>query len=199
MPAWSNRQLIAIESARLREQFLRDLPFRLANECCYCRQLTAIDEGNLCEAGNFYCEHCWDWWEYHMWEQHITANERLQFFGTTIAYNELKFQNAWNAVRLMIEPMYKKIKESRWLLWVLFCIMAATANRKEPMKPQEPLGFDLHIEPIPGSVCIYIYTYIYRERERESHMIYSFNPPKNYIVIWPQPRSILQNISVPIF
>ena len=101
-----------------------------------------------------------------MWEQHITANERLQFFGTTIACNELKFQNAWNAVRLMIEPMYKKIKESRWLLWVLFCIMAATANRKEPMKPQEPLGFDLHIEPIPGSVCIYIYIYIEREKEK---------------------------------
>ena len=66
-----------------------------------------------------------------------------------------------------LEPMYKKIKESRWLLWVLFCFMAATANRKEPMKHQEPLGFDLHIQPIPGAVCIYIYIYIYIERERK--------------------------------
>jgi hypothetical protein len=104
-----------------------------------------------------------------MWEQHITANERLQFFGTTIAYNEFASQNAWNAVRLIIEPMYKKIKESRWLLWVLFCIMAAAANRQEPMKHQEPLGFDLHFEPIPGYICIYIYIYIhiYIEREKE--------------------------------
>ena len=104
-----------------------------------------------------------------MWEEHITANERWQFFGTTLAYNEFASQNAWDAVRLIIGPMYKKIKESRWLLCVLFCIMAATANRQEPMKPQEPLGFDLHIEPIPGSVCIYIYIYIERERKRKSY------------------------------
>jgi hypothetical protein len=107
-----------------------------------------------------------------VWEQHITANERSQFFGTTIAYNEFASQNAWDAVRWIIEPISKKIKESRWLLWVLFCIMAATANRLEPMKPQEPLGFDLHFEPIPGYICIYIYIYIDRERKRKSYDLF---------------------------
>jgi hypothetical protein len=92
-----------------------------------------------------------------------------QMRARRIAYNELASQNAWDAVRCIIEHMYKKIKESRWLLWVLFCIMAAAANRQEPMKHQEPLGFDLHFEPIPGYICIYIYIYIhiYIEREKE--------------------------------
>ena len=145
MPTWSRQRT---------EQFLRDIPLRLDNEqeCCYCQQLTAIDEGELCEAGNFYCENCWGWWDIHMFNQ---------MRARRIAYNELASQNAWDAVRCIIEHMYKKIKESRWLLWVLFCIMAATANRQEPMKPQEPLGFDLHFEPIPGYICIYIYIYTY--------------------------------------
>ena len=59
---------------------------------------------------------------------------------------------------------WKDEYNQHWQKWKHLCISFA---QQQPT--QEPLGFDLHIEPIPGSVSIYIYIYVYRERKRKSY------------------------------